>query len=248
MNRFALVPLALLAALLSLQAIADEQQHAIPAPAIDEIAAARSGIETAVLSGGCFWGMQGLFEHVKGVREVEAGYSGGSASTAHYEMTSTGTTGQAESVRIRFDPAVVSYGQLLRVFFSVAHDPTERDRQGPDDGPQYRSEIFYAGPGQEKVARAYVAQLSRQHAFAAPIATRINPLNGFYLAESYHQDYLIRHPDSPYIVAFDLPKIARLKAIYPAIWRAEPVRLAAAQGTTGGPTAGSIRARRKRGE
>ncbi|HEY3778963.1 MAG TPA: peptide-methionine (S)-S-oxide reductase MsrA [Rhizomicrobium sp.] len=233
MKRFAAVPIAVLAALLSVRAVADEQAHAIPAPAVDESRVARSGSETAVLSGGCFWGMQGLFEHVKGVREVEAGYTGGSAATAHYEMTSTGTTGQAETVRIRFDPSVVTYGQVLRVFFSVAHDPTELDRQGPDEGPQYRSEVFFADAGQEKIARAYVAQLSRAHAFGAPIVTRIDPLRGFYLAESYHQDYLIHHPDSAYIVAFDMPKIAHLKAIYPGLYKPVAARTTLARTVSG---------------
>ncbi|MGH6888134.1 MAG: peptide-methionine (S)-S-oxide reductase MsrA [Rhizomicrobium sp.] len=233
MNCQIAISAAVFATLLSARAVADEQPHAIPPPAIDENHIGRNGLETAVLSGGCFWGMQGLFEHVRGVREVEAGYAGGSAATAHYEMTSTGTTGQAESVRIHFDPTNVTYGQILRIFLSIAHDPTESDRQGPDDGPQYRSDIFYGDAAQEKVARAYVAQLSRQHVFGAPIVTRIDPLEGFYLAESYHQDYLIHHPDSPYIVAFDLPKIARLKAIYPALYRADPVPLAVAQGTSG---------------
>lgn len=226
MHCFAALSAAAFAALLSTRIMADELPHAVPPPAIDETQPTRNGLETAVLSGGCFWGMQGLFEHVKGVRAVEAGYAGGSAATAHYDMTSTGTTGHAESVRIRFDPAVVTYGRILRIFFSVAHDPTEVDRQGPDDGPQYRSEIFYADAAQRRIARRYVAQLSRQHAFAAPIATRIDPLGGFYLAESYHQDYLIRHLDSPYIVTFDLPKIARLKERYPDLYRPDPVLLA----------------------
>ncbi|HTT85425.1 MAG TPA: peptide-methionine (S)-S-oxide reductase MsrA, partial [Rhizomicrobium sp.] len=183
--------------------------------------------ETAVLSGGCFWGMQGLFEHVKGVQQVVAGYSGGGPSTAQYEIVSSGTTGHAESVKITFDPAVISYGRLLRVFFSVAHDPTQVDRQGPDEGTQYRSDIFFANADQEKIARAYIGQLNRAHVFSAPIATRVNPLQRFYPAEPYHQDYLIHNPDSSYIVVNDLPKIARLKAIYPELYRETPVTLAA---------------------
>lgn len=206
-------------------AVADEAAKAIPAPQVDESISGAHDSETAVLSGGCFWGMQGLFEHVKGVRQVVAGYSGGSASAAQYETVSTGTTGNAESVRITFDPSIISYGRILRIFFSVAHDPTELDRQGPDDGPQYRSEIFFANAQQEKIARAYIAQLGRAHVFAAPVATRVDRLSGFYPAESYHQDYLIHHPDSPYIVVNDLPKIAGLKATYPELYREEPVML-----------------------
>lgn len=210
-------------------AAADEAAKPVPAPTTDETRAAVSGSETAVLSGGCFWGMQGLFEHVKGVRQVVAGYSGGAASAAQYETVSTGTTGNAESVKITFDPAVISYGQVLRVFFSVAHDPTEVNRQGPDEGPQYRSNIFFANAEQEKIARAYIAQLNRAHIFGAPIATRVDRLSGFYPAEAYHQDYLIHNPDSPYIVYNDLPKIAQLKTIYPNLYRETPVTLASAK-------------------
>jgi peptide-methionine (S)-S-oxide reductase len=183
----------------------------------------------AVLSGGCFWGMQGLFEHVKGVRQVVAGYSGGTASAAQYETVSTGTTGNAESVKVTFDPAIISYGQVLRIFFSVAHDPTELNRQGPDEGPQYRSDIFVADQEQEKVARAYIGQLARIHAFGAPIVTRVDRFTGFYPAEAYHQDYLIHNPDSPYIVFNDLPKIAHLKTAYPELYNEKPVMLAAAK-------------------
>ncbi|HEY3639163.1 MAG TPA: peptide-methionine (S)-S-oxide reductase MsrA [Rhizomicrobium sp.] len=221
------LPLALCAALLVSDSgvVADEAARAIPAPAMDEAMAHMPGNETAVLSGGCFWGMQGLFEHVKGVRQVIAGYSGGAASTAQYETVSSGSTGQAESVKIIFDPAVITYGKILRIYFSVAHDPTQVDRQGPDEGSQYRSNIFFANADQEKLARAYIDQLNRAHVFAAPIATRVDRLSGFYPAEAYHQDYLIHNPDSLYIVVNDLPKIARLKAIYPELYREEPVRL-----------------------
>jgi len=208
-------------------AVADEVPKPIPAPALDEAKLRQTASETAVLSGGCFWGMQGLFEHVKGVQQVVAGYSGGGPSTAQYEIVSSGTTGHAESVKITFDPAVISYGRLLRVFFSVAHDPTQVDRQGPDEGTQYRSDIFFANADQEKIARAYIGQLNRAHVFSAPIATRVNPLQRFYPAEPYHQDYLIHNPDSSYIVVNDLPKIARLKAIYPELYRETPVTLAA---------------------
>ena len=181
-----------------------------------------------MLSGGCFWGMQGLFEHVKGVREVVAGYAGGSAKTAQYETVSSGATGHAESVRITFDPSIVSYGEILRVFFSVAHDPTEFDRQGPDSGNQYRSDIFFANPVQERVARAYVVQLTQAHVFHDKIVTRIDRSAGFYPAEGYHQDYLLHNPDSLYIAINDLPKIANLKRLYPSLYRDPPVRLASA--------------------
>ena len=200
--------------------------HAIPAPVVD--AALASGPQTAVLAGGCFWGQQGLFEHVRGVTKVVAGYSGGSRATAHYEIVGTEATGHAESVQITFDPKQVSYGQLLQVFFSVAHDPTELNRQGPDSGPSYRSEIFFASPDQERVARAYVAQLTKAKIFAAPIVTRIEPLKGFYSAEGYHQDYLIHNSDQPYIVYNDLPKIAALQRVYPQFYRATPAALSSA--------------------
>jgi peptide-methionine (S)-S-oxide reductase len=172
--------------------------------------------------------MQGLFEHVKGVREVVAGYSGGMAEKAQYETVSTGTTGHAESVRISFDPAIVSYGQILRVFFSVAHDPTELNRQGPDSGSQYRSDIFFADSTQEKIARAYVAQLAHAHVFSGAITTRVDRLAGFYPAEAYHQDYLLRNPDNPYIVINDLPKLSNLKRLYPALYRDSPAHPASA--------------------
>ncbi len=210
-------------------AAADEPAKPLPTPVADETKAHKSGSETAVLSGGCFWGMQGLFEHVKGVRQVIAGYSGGVGSMAQYETVSSGTTGHAESVKIVFDPAMITYGEILSVFFSVAHDPTEVDRQGPDEGSQYRSNIFFANATQEKIARAYIGQLGRARVFRAPIATRVDRLSGFYPAEAYHQDYLIHHPDSLYIVYNDLPKIAHLKATYPELYDDKPVTLAAAK-------------------
>jgi peptide-methionine (S)-S-oxide reductase len=185
-------------------------------------------LQTAVLSGGCFWGTQGVFEHVKGVHQVLAGYSGGDRSTADYGSVSTGKTGHAESIQITFDPAVVSYADLLRVFFSVAHDPTELNRQGPDEGTQYRSEIFYADPTQQKTALAYIAQLQQAHVFNQPIVTRVDPLRGFYPAEGYHQDFLVRNPHYPYIVFNDLPKIANLKRELPEIYVDQPVLTAAA--------------------
>jgi peptide-methionine (S)-S-oxide reductase len=207
---------------------ADEPVRVIPAPILDEARPPSGASEVAVLSGGCFWGMQGLFEHVKGVREVVAGYAGGTPATAQYETVSGGTTGHAESVKITFEPLVVSYGEILRVFFSVAHDPTELDRQGPDAGTQYRSDIFFATPMEEKVARAYIGQLAKAHVFNDHIVTRLDHFSGFYPAEAYHQDYLLHNPDSPYIVVNDLPKIAALKRLYPELYRDSPVRLASA--------------------
>ena len=205
-----------------------DEPRVIPAAVVDEASPKPGTTEVAVLSGGCFWGMQGLFEHVKGVQEVLAGYSGGPASSAQYETVSGGTTGHAESVKITFDPATISYGRILRIFFSVAHDPTELNRQGPDDGTQYRSEIFAANAAQEKTAKAYVAQLERAHVFSQPIVTRVDQFTGFYPAEGYHQDYLQHNPDSPYIVVNDMPKIAGLKKLYPESYRDTPVRLASA--------------------
>ncbi len=186
-------------------------------------------LQTAVLAGGCFWGTQGVFEHVKGVRQVLAGYSGGEKATADYETVSTGTTGHAESIQITFDPAVVSYADILQVFFSVAHDPTELNRQGPDTGTQYRSEIFFADDSQQKIALAYIAQLEQAHIFGHRIVTRVDPLKGFYPAEAYHQDFLVRNPRYPYIVYNDLPKIANLKRELPQMYIDEPVLAAAAR-------------------
>jgi peptide-methionine (S)-S-oxide reductase len=174
----------------------------------------------AVLSGGCFWGVQGVFEHVKGVTRVVAGYSGGDRDTADYETVSTGTTGHAESVQITYDPHVISYGKLLQIFFSVALDPTMKDAQGPDSGTQYRSEIWVATPEQKAVAVAYVAQLDAARTYGAPIATRVDPLHGFYPAEAYHQDFLETHPDYPYIVYNDMPKVAALRALFPGVYEA----------------------------
>src|SRR5579872_7005993 len=218
--------LSLMAVIAGCGANAETINRVIPAPADSPKNDATR--EVAVLAGGCFWGMQGVFEHVKGVSKVVAGYAGGEATTAHYEMVVTETTGHAESVEITFDPKQVSYGQLLQIYFSVAHDPTELNRQGPDTGPSYRSEIFFASPEQERVARAYVEQLTKAKIFGAPIVTRIEPLNGFYPAEDYHQDYLIRNPDQPYIIYNDLPKIAALKRVYPQFYRASPVALESA--------------------
>jgi peptide-methionine (S)-S-oxide reductase len=213
-----------IAALLSSHASAGDLNKEIPAAASDPANPASS--EVAVLAGGCFWGQQGVFEHVKGVTKVVAGYSGGSSRTARYDTVSEGTSGHAEAVQITFDPRQVTFGQLLRIYFSVAHDPTELDRQGPDTGSQYRSEIFAAGPEQEAAARAYIVQLDAAHIFTAPIVTRVEPLKGFYPAEDYHQDYLVKNPDSSYIRTNDLPKISALKRVWPDFYRETPVLLA----------------------
>jgi peptide-methionine (S)-S-oxide reductase len=204
-------------------------QAGVPAAEPATLTAGSGPLQTAVLAGGCFWGTQGVFEHVKGVRQVLAGYSGGAKATADYEMVSTGTTGHAESIQIIFDPAVISYADILQVFFSVAHDPTELNRQGPDTGTQYRSEIFFANESQQKIALAYIAQLEQAHVFRHPIATRVDPLKGFYPAEGYHQDFLVRNPRYPYIVYNDLPKIANLKRELPQIYVDQPVLVAAAK-------------------
>jgi peptide-methionine (S)-S-oxide reductase len=197
-----------------------------PIPAAAQDPASTAASETAVLAGGCFWGQQGVFEHVKGVTKVVAGYSGGARDTAVYERVGTETTGHAESVEITFDPRQVSYATLLRIYFSVAHDPTQLNRQGPDTGTSYRSAIFPANAVQAATAKAYIAQLAAAHVFPAPIVTTIEPLKGFYRAEGYHQDYLIHHPESPYIQANDLPKIEGLKKVWPQYYQAQPVQLA----------------------
>jgi peptide-methionine (S)-S-oxide reductase len=215
--------LALVACGLACRAGADAVNKVIPAPAFDVPATEATRLQTAVLAGGCFWGMQGMFEHVQGVTKVVAGYSGGSKSTARYELVGTELTGHAESVQITFDPKRISYGQLLRLYFSVAHDPTELNRQGPDTGPSYRSEIFFASPAQERIARAYVEQLTKANVFKTPIVTKVEPLKGFYPAEGYHQDFLVKNPGHPYIVRNDLPKIEALKQVYPEVFRETPV-------------------------
>jgi len=215
---------AVMAPLLVGRASAGDLDKEIPAALTDPANPASS--EVAVLAGGCFWGQQGLFEHVKGVTKVVAGYSGGERQTARYRLVGTGTTGHAESVQITFDPHQVTFGQILRIYFSVAHDPTEVNRQGPDEGTQYRSEIFAASPEQEATAKAYIVQLAAAHIFAGPIATRVEPLKAFYPAEDYHQDYLVQNPDDSYIRTNDLPKIEALKQVWPEFFRARPVLLA----------------------
>lgn len=194
------------------------RKEPIPAPAIDEPQGTPKH-ETAVLAGGCFWGVQTTFERIKGVVDTTAGYSGGSAATATYGQVSSETTGHAESVKVVFDPARISYGTLLRVFFSVVHDPTQLNRQGPDVGTSYRSMIFYTTPEQEKVAKAYIAQLDAAHVFPKKIVTEVVPLKGFYDAEEYHQDYAEKNPNNPYIQVCDVPKVAALKAQFPELFQ-----------------------------
>lgn len=198
--------------------ISSTAHTAAPNPVIDEPRVG-AGQETAVLAGGCFWGMQLVFEHVKGVSHVTAGYAGGDKNTATYQQVETGTTGHAESVQIQFDPSVITYQRLLQVYFTVAHDPTELNRQGPDVGTQYRSAIFYATPEQQQTAEAYIAQLTKAKTFSDSIVTQVVPLKGFYEAESYHQDYAEHHTNQPYIYINDLPKVANLKAELPALYR-----------------------------
>lgn len=207
----------------SVPALADETNRPLPLPVQD--LPAMGGTQTAVLAGGCFWGMHGVFQHVKGVRAVVSGYAGGASNTAHYETVGMGNSGHAESVRIVYDPHVISYGRILQVYFSVM-DPTSLNFQGPDNGPQYRSEIFATDEPQRQVATAYMAQLNRVHAFDTPIVTRLSLYHGFYPAEGYHQDYLIHHPTQPYIVINDLPKIEKLRRLYPDLYMAQPVTLA----------------------
>ncbi len=188
----------------------------VPNPPMDTPAMMK-GIQTAVLSGGCFWGVEGVFERLKGVVDVTAGYSGGDKETAHYEIVSTGTTGHAESVEIRYDPSKISYGTLLKVFFTVAHNPTELNFQGPDYGTQYRSVIFYANDGQKQVAESYIRELDQAKVFSGPIVTQVVPLKAFYAAEDYHQHFLDKNPTYPYIVFVDMPKIAALKRMFPQL-------------------------------
>jgi peptide-methionine (S)-S-oxide reductase len=195
--------------------------QALPVPVVDAPKATSPQEQTAVFAGGCFWGIEAVFEHIRGVQQAVAGYSGGARNTATYEQVSDGDTGHAESVKVRFDPNQVSYGTLLRVFFSVALDPTELNRQGPDSGTQYRSVIFYAGDEQQKIASSYIAQLTAAKSFSAPIVTQVVPLKAFYPAEAYHQHYFSEHPDNPYIVFNDAPKVAHLKKLFPALYQPE---------------------------
>jgi peptide-methionine (S)-S-oxide reductase len=225
LNRLALYAAAI--GLLAMSAIrfapslAAEDAVIIPPPAVDVQNA--SGIQTAVLAGGCFWGVQGVFQHTAGVVNAVSGYSGGSKMTADYQMVSTGTTGHAESVQIKFDPKKISYGKILQIFFSVAHDPTQLNRQGPDSGTQYRSAIFTTSDEQKKVADAYIAQLNAAGVYRKPIVTKVGALEGFFPAEAYHQDYLTLHPNQPYIAYNDIPKVENLKKMFAANYSEKPV-------------------------
>jgi peptide-methionine (S)-S-oxide reductase len=209
---------------------AAEGAHALPAPAVDA-PPGQANSAVVVLAGGCFWGVQGVFQHVKGVTGAVSGYAGGDRKTAEYETVSTGRTGHAESVQVSFDPRQISYGRLLQIFFSVVHDPTQLNRQGPDTGTQYRSAIFPTSAGQADVAKAYIAQLDQAHAFKKAIVTRIEPDRPFYPAENYHQDFLTRNPRHPYIAINDLPKIEDLKRVFPDLYRADPVLVAGGHST-----------------
>jgi len=212
-----LLVLALVGVILSLNA--SDKAVALPSPVVDDKLAATSGKETLVLAGGCFWGVQAVFQHVKGVISATSGYSGGASNTAEYEIVSTGRTGHAESVKVVYDPSKITYGRLLQVFFSVALDPTELNRQGPDEGTQYRSVIFYSNDDQKHIAEAYIAQLDQAKVFKRPIVTQVVPFKAFYAAEGYHQDYATLHPDNPYIRYNDLPKVAHLQQEFPNLYQ-----------------------------
>jgi peptide-methionine (S)-S-oxide reductase len=208
---------------------AAEDAVIIPAPATDVQAA--DGVQTIVVAGGCFWGVQGVFQHTAGVVNAVSGYAGGNKSTADYNMVSTGTTGHAESVEIKYDPAKISYGKILQIFFSVAHDPTQLNRQGPDSGTQYRSAIFTTTDEQKKVTDAYIAQLNAAKVYKKPIVTKVGPLEGFYPAEAYHQDYLTLHPTQPYIAYNDIPKVENLKKIFAENYIEKPTLVSSAKVT-----------------
>ena len=215
---FRILAVCLIGTTLACNAVTAAPTAALPNPVVDAPLATTKGEQTAVVAGGCFWGLEAVFEHVKGVNSVTSGYSGGAADTAQYEVVSMGETGHAEAVRITYDPSKISYGQLLKVFFSVAHDPTELNRQGPDTGTQYRSAIFYANEDQKRIAQAYIEQLNQAKVFEQPIVTQIAALNSFYNAEAYHQDYAVHHPNQPYIVVHDLPKVANLRKQFPELY------------------------------
>ena len=203
-------------------ALAAERAVVLPAPALDNPKTGAS-TQTAVLAGGCFWGVQGVYQHVRGVQKVLSGYSGGTKATADYETISRGDTGHAESVEIRFDPRELSYGEILQIYFSVVHDPTQLNRQGPDMGTQYRSNIFFVDESQKRIAQAYIAQLDKAKLFPRAIVTRVDPLSAFYTAEAYHQDFLLNNPSYPYIVIHDLPKIDNLERVFPARYREQAI-------------------------
>ena len=210
--------------------MASEKAVKLPAPALDTPAGQASARETAVFAGGCFWGVQGVFQHTRGVLNAVSGYAGGQKETANYSSIGTGRTGHAESVQISYDPKQISYGKLLQIYFSVVHDPTQLNRQGPDSGTQYRSAIFYTNAGQKEVAERYLAQLDAAKLFPGKIVTQLTPLNAFYPAEAYHQDYATLNPYSPYIARFDLPKIANLKTMMPELYREKPVLVSSQSG------------------
>ncbi len=221
MNSFASRLFAMLLMVVLVGAVAcnaADRTVSVPSPAVDATPATAKTPQTAVVAGGCFWGIQAVFQHVKGVISATSGYSGGAAKTAEYELVSTGDTGHAESVKIIYDASQITYGQLLRIFFSVAHDPTELNRQGPDTGTQYRSSIFYATDEQKRIAETYIAQLEQAKVFPRPIVTQVVPLKAFYPAESYHQNYAQLHPDNPYIVYNDAPKVANLRHEFPDLY------------------------------
>ena len=221
--------LSLAGTFVALSAMAADRAVAIPPPTIDETIAPSATSEVAVFAGGCFWGVQGVFQHVEGVTSAISGYAGGAADTAHYAIVSEGASGHAESVQVTFDPRKISYGRLLQIYFSVAHDPTELNRQGPDTGTQYRSTIFPTSDEQARIAKAYVEQLNAAQVFDSKIVTTIEPDRTFYAAEDYHQDFLTRHPMYPYIVINDLPKIENLKLSFAALYRSKPVLVSEAR-------------------
>ena len=210
------------------RAMAAEPAVSLPAPTHDAAAPAGAGLQTVVLAGGCFWGVQAVYQHTKGVTSAVSGYAGGDKSTAQYEIVGGGKTGHAESVQVTFDPHQISYGKVLQIYFSVAHNPTELNYQGPDYGTQYRSAIFYANDEQKRIAESYIAELGKAHVFKEPIVTRLEPLQGFYPAEDYHQDFAVLHPSYPYIVFNDAPKIENLKRLFADYYRATPVTVMAA--------------------
>ncbi len=214
--------------------VAAEKAVKLPAPALDMPAGTENARENAVFAGGCFWGVQAVFQHTQGVLNAVSGYAGGQKETATYSSIGTGRTGHAESVQISYDPKQISYGKLLQVYFSVAHDPTQLNRQGPDSGTQYRSAVFHTNASQKEVAERYVAQLDAAKLFPGKIVTQLTPLNAFYPAEAYHQDYATLNPHSPYIARFDLPKIANLKTMMPELYREKPV-LVSSQSHSSGP-------------
>jgi len=226
-RRYSLIPLLLGALLACASAGAAEPAVIIPKPALDNAKAAGK-LQTAVLAGGCFWGVQGVYQYTRGVKKVLSGYSGGDKASADYDTVSSGQTGHAEAVQIVFDPKEISYGELLQIYFSVIHDPTQLNRQGPDVGTQYRSAIFYLNDQQKKIAQSYVKQLEKAKAFPQPIVTQLAAYKAFYPAESYHQDFLVNNPRHPYIVFHDLPKVRNLKEVFPQVFRDPPVTVAAA--------------------